>query len=132
MKTTPWCTVCNQNHEPNSDCVGVADQLTPGFLQLPMPSDLYFDFKGWRFKPPFHCMCCGKLIHWQQWSFGRSCGTCDTGKCGHTRHMPDAIYSGPAELIDKGEADKFRFVSDRFVRIDLGEKPEDWSENNKS
>ena len=26
------------------------------------PPETWVDFRGYRFKPPFHCMCCGKVI----------------------------------------------------------------------
>jgi hypothetical protein len=81
-----------------------------GGVHAPFPSDAYFDFKGWRFKPPFHCMCCGKEICYQQWAYGRSCGTCDTGACTREQlhHHFNGTFCGPnTELVDPVEAAKY-------------------------
>ena len=59
--TTPFCTTCGGHHEPDP------------------PS--YMDFKGRRFRSPFHCLCCGKETCARQFAWGRTCGYCDSGQC---------------------------------------------------
>lgn len=48
---------------------------------LPDTSDIFMDFKGRRFRQPFHCLCCDKIIYAKQFAYGRACGFCDTGAC---------------------------------------------------
>ena len=117
VKATQYCVECHTEHTPTDECVPC--EFTPGFLHHPMPPEIYFDFKGWRFKPPFHCMCCGKEICYQQWAFGRSCGTCDTGACRKERlhAMHDGVFYGNAEMIDPIEAARCRFTSDRMLKV---------------
>jgi len=62
----PFCTACGGYHEPD-------------------PEDSYVDFEGYRYHPPFRCMCCGKEICARQFAFGRCCRPCDTGAC-QTHH----------------------------------------------
>jgi hypothetical protein len=67
-----------------------------------LPADLYIDFKGWRFRPPFHCMYCGVEVDPLQWAYSRSCGGCDVGQS-HTRRLnvfERRIFAGPHELVD--------------------------------
>lgn len=47
----------------------------------PDPPDVYIDFRGWRWRAAFRCLCCGVIICARQWAFGRGCGKCDTGAC---------------------------------------------------
>jgi hypothetical protein len=96
-----------------------------------MISNVFFDFKGWRFYPPFYCMCCGVEVSQEQWAFGRYCGVCDTGACRrgnlHT-FSRRGVYYGNAELIDAIEAKEFMFTPDRMLKI--GEiEPETWLPN---
>ena len=63
MKVTEdYCEYCGGHHPVNSP-------------------DCYVDFMGKRYRPPFKCLCCGKIICGQQFAFGRCCGVCDTGAC---------------------------------------------------
>jgi len=59
-----YCEACGGHHEPD-------------------PPDSWVDFRGYRFKPPFLCMCCGKVICARQFAYGRCCGPCDMGACEH-------------------------------------------------
>ena len=61
MKGT-YCLACGGEHEPD-------------------PDSTYVDFRGYRFKKPFLCICCGKEICARQFAFGRACGSCDMGAC---------------------------------------------------
>jgi len=106
--------------EPCKSCLGE---------QEPAPPGIYFDFKGWRFTPPFHCMCCGAETCYKQWAYGRSCGTCDTGACQarrlHSRLHEGKVYYGNAVLINEEEASRFGLTPDRMARV--GEvAPEEW------
>jgi len=95
-----WCATCQSAHKPTED-----HKLCPtGELHLhaAFPEDLYIDFKGWRFRPPFHCMYCGINVCPLQWAFSRSCGGCDVSQSRTARIsiFDRRIFSGPHELID--------------------------------
>jgi hypothetical protein len=52
--------------------------------------DAWVEWEGWRFTAPFRCMCCGVETSAEQFAYGRSCGTCDTGICQRdTTYMHD-------------------------------------------
>ena len=125
-KTMKYCSECRGWHVPSAEhpiC-----KLCSFGIHAPMPEDIYFDFKGWRFRPPFHCMCCGMEICHTQWAYGRYCGTCDTGHC-RTKHLHefrDGVFCGPnTEPIDPKEADYYRFTPER-MRMVPPAKPMEW------
>lgn len=76
-----------------------------------MSEENFVDFKGWRFRAPFRCMCCGAMVSIRQFCFGRSCAPCDTGRCRHVRRS--GSFSGPRELIDA--ADRYFIPEDRWL-----------------
>jgi hypothetical protein len=121
-----WCGECHEYHLPTSEhpkCL-----LGCHGLHRSMPDDLFFDFNGWRFKPPFHCMCCGRLVCFRQWAYGRSCGACDSGYCQreriHSRNH-DGVYYGRGEPIDPLEAEKYNFIPERMLQVERID-PEEW------
>ena len=59
----PLCQACGGHHEPD-------------------PANSWVDFGGYRFRPPFLCMCCGKIICARQFAYSRCCGPCAMGTCG--------------------------------------------------
>ena len=61
-RASPYCESCGGHHEPD-------------------PPASWVDFEGYRFKPPFLCMCCGKIICARQFAYGRCCAPCDMGAC---------------------------------------------------
>lgn len=61
----------------------------------------YVDFKGWRFRAPFRCLCCGIEVDIRQFCYGRACPSCDCGHCHHSRY--DLLWSGPREIIDRND-----------------------------
>lgn len=72
-----------------------------------------FILDGLIFVYPFVCLCCGVQIDANQWGFGRACGRCDCGHCGHkpwTNHgqRPWPIY--PHVM---------RFPDGEIVQIDI-------------
>jgi hypothetical protein len=79
------------------------------------PTDLYIDYKGWRFRPPFHCMRCGIEVDPLQWGFSRSCGSCDAGKSPTARLsvFDPRLFAGEHELIDPN--DSHFLEADRFL-----------------
>jgi hypothetical protein len=84
--------------------------------------DLYFDYKGWRFRPPFHCMYCGIEVSVRQWAFSRSCGGCDVSPS-YTARLPFVsyyIFAGPHELIDPN--DPYFLEEARFLSPEDAEK----------
>ena len=117
-KTLKFCGTCSGYHLPTAEHPACPGCL--GYLHSPSPPDLHFDFKGWRFRAPFHCMCCGKEVCFRQWAFGRSCGACDTGICMRDNLHPRShkVFCGPnTELIDPTEAEKFNFTPERMAKI---------------
>ncbi len=73
------CPTCGHYHEPDSE-------------------DSWVDYEGYRFSPPFKCMCCGKEICMRQFAFSRCCGSCDVGACqlGSMAYRPVAAHAQPA------------------------------------
>lgn len=43
--------------------------------------DVFVDFGGRRYRPPFRCLCCGTKVSLAQFCYGRLCGSCDVGAC---------------------------------------------------
>jgi hypothetical protein len=115
-----WCIDCKRRHAPTDEHL-----LCPtgeGHLHKAFPADLYIDFKGWRFTPPFHCMYCGCEVCPFQWAFSRSCGGCDVGDS-HTRRLnvwDRRIFAGPRQLIDS--KDPYFISEDRFLPLSDIEK----------
>ena len=124
-----FCLTCRGYHPPTTEHPA-CDLCGANGCHAPFPVEAYFDFKGWRFRPPFHCMCCGKMVCFEQWAFGRSCGTCDTGRCNTDNLHPRThkVFCGPnTELIDPTEAEKFNFMPERMAKIPP-DKPLEWYE----
>ena len=91
MTTKDFCNTCGGHHESD-------------------PSDCYLDYNGFRFIPPFRCMCCGKEICARQFAFGRCCGVCDIGGCNslnqsfkvkHVHEHPEWWSGNPALFWSK-------------------------------
>lgn len=115
-----WCSTCKERHKPSADhpvCPSSDDHLHAKF-----PNDLYIDFKGWRFYPPFHCMYCGIEVCPHQWAFSRSCGGCDVSDS-HTARLSifdGRIFAGRRDLID--DNDSHFIPADRFLPPSAAEK----------
>lgn len=77
-KAKEYCSTCAGRHEPD-------------------PSNSYVDYRGYRFKKPFRCMCCGKEVCARQFAFGRTCAPCDIGACqtGNKAFSVSAIHPHP-------------------------------------
>jgi hypothetical protein len=109
-----WCSTCKTKHKPSE-----AHPICPSddfpHLHAKFPTDLYIDFKGWRFRAPFHCMYCAVEVCPHQWAFSRSCGGCDVSNS-HTARLSifdGRIFSGPRELIDA--KDSHFLTEERFL-----------------
>lgn len=78
----------------------------------PDPADSFVDFRGYRFKKPFLCMCCGRVICGRQFAFGRTCGTCDVGACqtGNMAFRMSAVHEHPKWWDYDGKASFLKFV----------------------
>lgn len=93
----PFCSDCERVHDrtehANCDRCSMDD-----YIFKALPTELYFDFKGWRFRAPFYCMHCARPICGHQWGFARACGVCDVGR--GPRNSRNFWYAGPHELRD--------------------------------
>jgi len=78
MADKTFCLTCGGEHEPDSP-------------------DCWVDFRGYRFHPPFRCMCCGEEICARQFAFGRCCGACDVGACqtNNRAYRKEAVHDHP-------------------------------------
>lgn len=99
-----YCEACGGHHNPD-------------------PPDTWVDFRGYRFKPPFLCMCCGKVICARQFAWGRCCGACDMGACQRGNHSfrASAVHSPPAWGQHNGQAGFLMFV----LHTKAAESPDD-------
>ena len=114
MMTLPqYCVDCHKEHLPTDKCVPC--QFTHGFLHAPVPKDIYFDYRGWRWTPPFICMNCGIEVCHRQWAFSRSCGSCDVSKSLTARLVSGKCFVGPHEKLPTWSAEKHDIPEDHFV-----------------
>lgn len=69
-------------------------------------------FRGYRFTPPFRCVCCGWEISAEQFAFGGACGPCDCGACqyGNIAYDPDYSHGHPEWWHRHGPTMFERFV----------------------
>lgn len=96
-----WCVTCKKSHRPTKEHAVCAVAAFP-HLHAAFPEDLYIDFKGWRFRSPFHCMYCAIEVCPLQWAFSRSCGGCDVSDS-HTARLSvfqRLVFAGPHKIID--------------------------------
>ena len=117
---TYWCVECKKAHAPTQEHPLCAFLHC---LHAPMPPDLYFDFKGWRFAAPFYCMACGAELCHRQWAFARVCGGCDLGRTG--KALPNRhIFAGPHVLVDPNA--EHCFAVDAFIDPATRDEYPDW------
>lgn len=116
-----WCSTCKAKHKPTEEHpICPSDEFA--HLHAKFPQDLYIEFKGWRFRAPFHCMRCGVEVCPHQWAFSRSCGGCDVSDS-HTARLSifdGRLFAGPKELIDR--SDPHFLTEDRFLPVSDAEK----------
>lgn len=86
----PFCSACGGHHDEDSD-------------------NSWVDFRNYRFRKPFRCICCGKEICMRQFAFGRACGPCDVGACDiHNRaYNIKAVHTHPV-WWDSDASEMFR------------------------
>jgi hypothetical protein len=93
---TYWCLTCRKRHEPTAEhplC-----QLARGLHDIIPPDKLWFDYRGWIFRPPFYCMSCGVEVCERQWAYSRTCGSCDVSNSRTARRLPGgSLFAGPHE-----------------------------------
>lgn len=82
-------------------CGGVHDPDSP---------DSFVDFDGFRFRPPFFCMCCNEIICGRQFAYGRACGFCDTGACQSKEYLGHTPWRSIKEFADFVEAESLNEV----------------------
>ena len=55
--------------------------------------------RGWTFRAPFRCMCCGSIISMEQFAHTSLCGQCGCGDCQHSKMgIHRKYFSGPREI----------------------------------
>ena len=89
----PLCTGCWGHHDED-------------------PDDSWVDFRNYRFRKPFRCICCGKEICGRQFAFGRCCGACDVGACDSNNRVFDvrAVHEHPEWWHSDGHESFRKFV----------------------
>jgi hypothetical protein len=105
-----YCVECKTEHRPTPEHPLCA--FGP-FLHKPQPPDIHFIYRGWKFTPPFICMCCGIEVCFRQWAFSRSCGSCDVSNSRTRRLLYRQCFAGPHELVDS-KAEGF-IPADHFI-----------------
>lgn len=108
-----WCIDCKREHMPTATCVPCT--FDAGFLHAPMPKDIYFDYRGWRWTPPFICMGCGIEVCYRQWQFSRSCGACDVSESRTRKLLSGRCFAGPHDKLSSWSAVKHDIPEDHFV-----------------
>lgn len=56
---------------------------------------VFVDFQSRRYRPPFRCLCCGRLVSLAQFCYGRLCGPCDCGSCQYGNRSFDSRACHP-------------------------------------
>lgn len=88
----------------NGRCLSCFGQHEPDSL------DSYVIFRGYKFSPPFYCICCGKEICGRQFAFGRCCGACDMGAC----DINNKVYNVWAAHSHPGWRRSFPYKQEEF------------------
>jgi hypothetical protein len=111
-KTPAWCGTCHGYHLPTKE--HPMHSLCGG-LHAPMPKDIFFDYRGWKFTPPFICMGCGIEVCFRQWAFSRSCGSCDVSQSTTRRLLYRKCFSGPHVKLSTWSAKESDIEESLFV-----------------
>lgn len=119
-KSTQYCIDCHKYHKPTATCVPC--EFSPGFLHRPMPKEIYFNYRGWKFTPPFICMGCGIEVCHNQWAFSRSCGPCDVSDSITRRVLYGQCFAGPHEKLPTWDTDNYDISEDHFLDPEDREK----------
>lgn len=109
-----YCSDCHGYHKPTAEHPACRF-CRPGFVHAPMPLDIYFHHRGWKFTPPFICMGCGIEVCYRQWAFSRSCGSCDVSGS-RTRRAPfGRCFAGPHERLESWNEKDHDIPEDHFI-----------------
>lgn len=68
--------------------------------ELESKKDRLVVFDGLVFCYPFLCFCCGIQIDVEQFAYGRACGLCDCGECGHSVWMQPPVTTSVLRIFD--------------------------------
>jgi hypothetical protein len=112
-KLPAYCIDCHKEHLPSLKCA--ACKFCKGFLHAPMPEGIYFDFRGWRWTPPFICMGCGIEVCYTQWAFSRSCGSCDVRESLTRRLLYRQCFAGAHEKLPTWNVENYDIPEEHFV-----------------
>jgi integrase len=87
-------------------------------------TEVYVDFRGWRWHPPFRCLCCGIEVDARQWAYGRCCPRCDTGACDSrsTSFKVEYAHEHPEWWIPEWALDRGQAMTDRAAEITGAER----------
>jgi hypothetical protein len=97
-----WCGSCRGYHTPTAEH---PHHALCDSLHAPMPDGFHFDYRGWKFTPPFICMACGIEICFRQWAFSRTCGPCDVSDSKTRRLLYLKCFAGPHEKLPTWKSD---------------------------
>lgn len=112
-KNDRWCADCRAYHPPTDEhpiC-----RLCSFGIHAPMPPDIYFNYRGWKFTPPFICMGCGIEVCFRQWAFSRSCGACDVSDSKTRRVLYLQCFAGPHEKLPTWNQEDGDIRQDHFL-----------------
>ncbi len=120
-----WCGTCRGYHLPTKEH---PLHTLCGGIHAPMPKDIFFDYRGWKFSPPFICMGCGIEICFRQWAFSRSCGPCDVSNSKTRRLLYHKCFAGPHIKLPTWSEEENDIQESHFVnpstRLDYPVLPE--------
>lgn len=115
-----WCFNCKTWHKPTEE--HPTCRLCTTAIHEPAPADIHFDYRGWKFTPPFICMGCGIEVCFRQWAFSRSCGGCDVSYSRTRRLIGGKCFAGPHERLSTWNAEESAIPEDHFIDPSQREK----------
>jgi hypothetical protein len=107
-----WCGTCVGYHPPTEEHPRC--KLCHS-MHAPMPEGIYFDYRGWKFTPPFICMGCGMEVCFRQWAYSRLCGPCDNGKSKTRRLTGGQCFVGPHVKLPTWDAAQHDLEESGFI-----------------
>jgi Zn finger protein HypA/HybF involved in hydrogenase expression len=107
-----WCGDCLGYHPPTVEHPSCSLCYS---VHIPMLPDIHFNYRGWKFTPPFICMGCGIEVCFRQWAYSRSCGACDVSNSKTYRAPSSKCFAGAHELLPTWSAAEHDIPEDHFL-----------------